>query len=266
MSTKGYYSLIQYCPDESRAEAANIGVILLCPEYHFLDVRVSSTNERVRRFFGKDKDAYKEDFVQSVKKSIETRLILNPNNIKTVEELTHFAETYTNKIQVTLPRFVRVEDPKDEIENLLTELVLTPENKEKETHRSHSRLGYRLRDVFESPQWYGKILRRQKVTVPVTDSIVEAPYAFQNGQLNLICPVHFNTQTLARAKALATDGNLLQKYNAEARIWIALARPVDITTTQLSDSVTNLFDEYSIPVYHEEKIEELEQAVKEAIH
>ena len=32
MATKGYYSAIQYCPDRSRMEAANVGVMLLCPQ------------------------------------------------------------------------------------------------------------------------------------------------------------------------------------------------------------------------------------------
>lgn len=33
---KGYYSIIQYCPDLSRFEAANVGVLLFCPERAFL--------------------------------------------------------------------------------------------------------------------------------------------------------------------------------------------------------------------------------------
>jgi hypothetical protein len=33
---KGYCLLILYCPDLSRLEAANVGVILFCPEAHFI--------------------------------------------------------------------------------------------------------------------------------------------------------------------------------------------------------------------------------------
>jgi len=29
---KGYYSVVQYCRDRSRLEAANTGVLLFCPE------------------------------------------------------------------------------------------------------------------------------------------------------------------------------------------------------------------------------------------
>lgn len=37
-STKGYYSIVQYCPDPSRLEAVNIGLALFCPEISFLKV------------------------------------------------------------------------------------------------------------------------------------------------------------------------------------------------------------------------------------
>jgi len=53
--TKGYYSIIQYCPDPSRLEAVNIGVALFCPELRFLRARfgrrrlasVSSSGNRI---------------------------------------------------------------------------------------------------------------------------------------------------------------------------------------------------------------------------
>ena len=55
---KGYFSLIQYCPDTARREAANVGVMLLCPEAGFLDIKMATTNHRVRRFFGEEADDY----------------------------------------------------------------------------------------------------------------------------------------------------------------------------------------------------------------
>lgn len=38
-TSKGYYSLVQYCPDRSRMESANLGVVLFCPDLDFLDVK-----------------------------------------------------------------------------------------------------------------------------------------------------------------------------------------------------------------------------------
>ncbi len=50
MSTKrGYYSLIQFCPNPSRAEAVNLGVLLFCPEAGFIGARTSATNQRAAK-------------------------------------------------------------------------------------------------------------------------------------------------------------------------------------------------------------------------
>jgi hypothetical protein len=50
---KGYYSVMQYCPDPSRAQAANVGVVLLT-EQPGIGVRTSQTFARVKRFFKPD--------------------------------------------------------------------------------------------------------------------------------------------------------------------------------------------------------------------
>jgi Protein of unknown function (DUF3037) len=43
---KGYYCIVQYTPDRARGEAANVGVLLFSPEHHFIDVELSSTEDR----------------------------------------------------------------------------------------------------------------------------------------------------------------------------------------------------------------------------
>jgi hypothetical protein len=52
--TRAFYSVVQYVPDGSRAEAANVGVLLFVPSRHWLEVRVSPFLERVRQFFCPD--------------------------------------------------------------------------------------------------------------------------------------------------------------------------------------------------------------------
>jgi len=49
--SKGYFSLVQYCPDVARQEAVNVGVVLLCPEQKFIGVKITPGNQRIRRFF-----------------------------------------------------------------------------------------------------------------------------------------------------------------------------------------------------------------------
>jgi len=50
---RGYYSIVQYCPDPSRLEAVNIGLALFCPECSFLKVRFGRRKTRVDQLFGK---------------------------------------------------------------------------------------------------------------------------------------------------------------------------------------------------------------------
>jgi hypothetical protein len=71
----GYYFLIQYCPDHSRQEAANVGVVLFCPEPFYLKARTARGNGRIRRFFRPVDPDW--DRINSVNRSIERRLTVD---------------------------------------------------------------------------------------------------------------------------------------------------------------------------------------------
>jgi hypothetical protein len=82
---KGSYSVIQYCPDLSRLEAASVGVLLFCPEAKFIAARTSAGNDRVGRFFGSESlDPF---FLNSAKRSIENRLRVDRDRFQTLEDL-----------------------------------------------------------------------------------------------------------------------------------------------------------------------------------
>ena len=49
---RGFYSVVQYCPDRFRAEAVNVGLVLLCLDPHGLRVETIGRYDRVRRLFG----------------------------------------------------------------------------------------------------------------------------------------------------------------------------------------------------------------------
>jgi len=93
---KGYYALVQYCPDPSRAEAANVGVLLFCPEREFIDVRTAASNQHIARFFGRD--SYDADRLRTVKRFIEDRVQVHPSQFKTLEDLNRFIESRANDI------------------------------------------------------------------------------------------------------------------------------------------------------------------------
>ena len=121
---KGYFSLIQYSPDPSRREAANIGVVLFCPEERFLKVRMSQDNARVRQFF--QCNAPGDAHLDAMKASFVAQLEASASNLRTVEDLATFAETLANSIVMTPPRWVKVVAPDQTLAESFEELVLAP--------------------------------------------------------------------------------------------------------------------------------------------
>src|SRR5208337_3569030 len=106
---KGYYSLIQYCPDLSRLEAANIGVVLFCPERWFLRALTSGDNRRIIHFFGKEGHDWVR--INSFKLALEERLQVEDGKIRSVEDLEKFIALRANRILMTPPRPMQVGDP-----------------------------------------------------------------------------------------------------------------------------------------------------------
>jgi len=120
-ATRGYYSLIQYCPDLSKAESVNVGVLLFCPEAKFIDARTSSENSRVRKFFGPG--TFDPVRLQAAKKAIEARLRVCRDDFRTVEDLNHFIDTRANELLITPPRPMKVLNPEAALDALFKELA-----------------------------------------------------------------------------------------------------------------------------------------------
>ena len=117
----GYYSLLQYCPDLARVEAANIGVILFSPEDGYLRARTAPANDRVRKFFGST--AGDLDQISAMKRMFERRLEVESGNIRDLAAFRRFASLLANELLVTPPRAVRVEEPDADLMQLFEELV-----------------------------------------------------------------------------------------------------------------------------------------------
>jgi hypothetical protein len=201
---KGYYSLIQYCPDLSRLEAANIGVLLFCPDKLFLQARTVRGNKRIQKFFGKE--GHDWDRIDSFKIGLEERLAKENGEIKTLEDLERFSALRANELQITPPRPMRVEDPKKDLEALFQELVGGQ-------HRKQAPTGFRqyLDQKLKTPTLQQKLVRDVKVKVPVLNRQIDVPYGFQNGRFNLIQPARFRGESLSQAETTAC------KYAIEGR-------------------------------------------------
>ena len=207
--SRGYYSIIQYCPDLGRCEAANVGVLLFCPERHFLKAVTSRNNRRIARFFGST--GHDSVRITTLKRGLEDRVQKESSGIKTVDDLQRFIALRANLLQFTPPKPMRVSDPEKDLAVLYEELIGEPAKK-----RHSKTLRRIIGEKFSGARLDKKLCRDITVTVPILEKTVEIPFAFQNGRFNLINPVHFEAAdpdtVLGTACKYAVEGRSLFQH------------------------------------------------------
>jgi hypothetical protein len=207
--TKGYYSLIQFCPDMSRLEAANIGVVLFCPELGFLETRIAGDNSRVQRFFGKQ--AFDWSRVNSYKNGIKERLEIEGKDFRNMEDLKAFGQRRGNNIQLTTPRPFTVRDPQKDLEELFEEVV-------GRRKRTQAVKGFRKRfsEQLLKAKLGSKLKQDIEINVPSLRREIDVPFGYKNGRFNLIQPVSFQAsdpdQVRKTASAHAIEGLALFEH------------------------------------------------------
>jgi hypothetical protein len=211
---KGFYSLIQYCPDLSRLEAANVGVVLFCPEPHFIRARTTRSNQRIRRFFGSEDRDWEQ--INVLKLAVEERLAVEGEHFRTLEDLERFIATRGNEIQLTQPRPVKVFDPEQDLELLFQRLVGGPARR-KAVETVVQVLEKSLGQESVAPF----VQRDVTVAVRAFHRPLKVPFGYQNGRFNLIQPASFEEATLSntitRACRFAVEGRSLYDHPDERR-------------------------------------------------
>lgn len=201
----GYYSIIQYCPDPSRMEAANVGVVLFCPSMGYLKARTAKGNDRIRRFF-RPKDLDRER-LNATKLSIQRRLEADCEQFKTIADLEHFAATRANAVRLTPPAEMLVGNPEEDLKRLFERLVGG------RCQKDTAQIKEALDQAFQEAAYQRLIMKQVTVTLPVFHRPVTIPYAFKNGRINLLQPVRFQglapSAILQRAGQYAIEGDLL---------------------------------------------------------
>lgn len=207
--SRGYYCLIQYCPDLSRLEAANVGVLLFCPERQFIKARTARGNDRVKRFFGRDGLEIDRDQINAMKETVEGRLEVEAGNFTTLEDLERFIATRANEIQITPPRPMKVFEPETDLDQLFEELVggrAAGSSGEPSPKAALSRM-------FEQRGVMPLIRSDVEVAVPAFHRRLSVPFAFQNGRLNLVQPEKFqgcrSGATISKVCRYAIEGRSL---------------------------------------------------------
>jgi|GEM_PF-1018684 len=286
---RAHYSLIQYCPNRSRLETVNVGVLLFCPEAKFIDVRITAGNEQPRRVFHMD-DVQCER-LNKAKYALADRIHTTQALFVQLTDLECFIGTRTNDIVLTAHRAMKVFDPHAELDALFRELVggkmacfetvgdelVLQEEVRCDVQRikpkSRKARFPELETLFTRLAGERRAVLDYKTTVPTIDQTFKVPYAFKNGIWNLVKPQVFpasEKRANETAKRLAIDGNLIHKHTAntaEASQLIVFADYADMNDKpMLHNRISNLLGEYDVKFYERGNLEEFIQTVEEHAH
>ena len=251
--TRGYYCLIQYCPDLSRLEAANIGVLLFCPDRLFLEARIAKDNRRIQHFFGSEGHDWSQ--INSFKIGFEDRLEVEHQNIQNLEDLQRFIELRANQIQITEPRPMRVRIPEEDLDQLFQELVGG-------LHRKQKSISFKrcIGDRFANAGLESKIAKGVPVHVPISNRDIEIPYGYQNGRFNLIQPVSFQSKEpgndIGKACRFAVEGHSLHetKHPRYGDLQFVVVGRFLSKGSDTKADVRRILDEHQVQLYTEDNL------------
>ncbi len=243
---KGYYSLVQFCPDPSRLEAANVGVLLFCPELRFVRARLSHDNRRIDKFFGHQD----WDLVKAQKQAVTERLIADAARFRTIEDLQEYAGRRANEIQLSPVRPLKVQDAAKELEDLFQRLVGEHEHRDR---------GHRATTLFReavAKAGIGPMLRKDvTVTVPTIGREMTVPYGYQNGRFNLIEPERFDAPDsdaiFNKAYRWAVEGQLLYEspHPELGSLQLAVVGQFGAESQVEAESVRTIFTKHGVKLY-----------------
>lgn len=213
---RAFYSVIQYMPDGSRAEAANAGVLLFVPSRRWLEVRVSPSLNRVRRFFSPGRQELRR--IESALEALQYRMDLAREEFASEEDLARFVAARADAVRLTPPRLALVENPSAEIESLYAELVGDREP-DRQPAGSRLRLPRRVAEVFGRLEAQHKVWRPDAITVPTVNRKFDVDFAYENGRVNYVKPESLaDTGRLdARMMKLGFNGQLIYQHPVDEK-------------------------------------------------
>jgi hypothetical protein len=202
--TRGFFSVIQFCPDLDRGEYANVGVVLVVPQGGILEVRLSEDNEGPKQRFGVE--AFDDARLTVAKKGLVGRVREEAPTWSSAEDLLRFARKEGNNLTLSSPKVILVEDASAEIVELYSRLVHVEP-------RRRPRLAIPdLATVFETRLIGVPLLKNYEVELAEYGTL-KVPYAYQNGVLNLIRPEAFSENSAeAKGNDLAVKGHLVSRH------------------------------------------------------
>ena len=268
--SEAYYSVIQYCPDRFRAEAVNVGVVLISPRSRSIAARMTENHSRVRKVFGTSGRALES--LKLAKRAMESRLGASSGDIDSIEAMRSFIATRANDLRLIEPRLVKVTDFESELDRLFRTLVETEGVVSAASAAEPAEvLPPQLGEVFYRLSAARKVWNPGKVLVPVRNRKLEVPYAYQNGAVNLVKPHAFATGKRAESQAanLAIDGDLIQRHPIDGqkhRLIVVSTQEDEAIARELTDHVEPLFREYRVRLVRPAEAEDFAREVESQAH
>lgn len=149
-------------------------------------------------------------------RGLASRLQKELESIRKVEEFADFAARRADAIRLTPPRPMQVEDTAEEVlDTLVQRLVASKAAQRKDAKGKAFR--QQLGREFENAGLANLVQRDVEVSAPLLPAKFEAPFAFQNGKLNLIAPRDFTGSSekkiFDQVSVLAVQGGVLADYH-----------------------------------------------------
>ncbi len=249
---KGFFYIIQFCPDHGRAEAANVGVVLFVPGDRDLRLRLDRSVKRVHQCFGRD--AIGAAWFKFVRDAFERGLLRHhaESPFREPADLDRHFGKLGNQIVVTPGRPTRVEDPARDLDRLFSRLVRDDVSDGTKKARAAADA-----DVPESVMALDAVLRRLEsrnfdvqrrfsYEIPSISMPLEVDYALRNGELSLIRLLRVGgkgKKASDEALTLATKGRLVSTHRAPAEDQKAKLVVVAAPTDRVDPSATGEVDQ-----------------------
>lgn len=262
---RGYYSLIQFCPDPRRLEAANVGLVLYAPELSFCEVKINHDLSHVKKIFGAQ--TVDKPLIEMAQRSLRRRLLKASQDWRGIDDLLHFSKREGNDLLLTLPQTVLAPDFNDELETLYTQLVAkAPESTRQARTKKPS-----LKALHE--------LRLEGV--PIEENVeVEIPglgvrrfdYAFQNGVYNLVESGAFSRRVedaQKKAQEYAVSGNLLFRVTRETdtpKQLIVVANFSETLSSEAQKSIEYVLEQHHTRLVLGDRLPEFVDEVRQTAH
>jgi hypothetical protein len=255
---KGYYSLIQFCPDPSRLEGINLGVLVYSPDDGRLVFRLTQSDQRIRKVFGQQD----WDFIDRVRESVQSRL--QSEKFETVHDLESYIAKRANVVQLTPLRPLKIGEIDQEVSALYRRLV------ESERVARQPRIStYLSRKLIEAGV-EGLVKKSISIEIPTLKQPIRVPYGYQNGRFNLISPIQFNPDQediLTKAGKSAIEGQLLYQNPdpllGDLRL-VVIARFAARNESSSRELIGKIFKEHHVGLHTFENIEPLLDDIKKS--